>query len=191
MNLAHLLSRAGRGWREAPAIAVGAKVWATYGELARRCAVLAGALRGRFGLSAGDRVALIQHNGPAYLETLCAAWYAGLVAVPVNAKLHPRGHAYILQHSGARLCVASADLAAGLAPHLSGLESLREVIEVDSPAHRKLFAGEPAGIAARAPGRSRLAVLHQRHHRAAQGRHAQPPQPHDHDAVLLRRPWTR
>ena len=89
MNLAQLLHRAGRGRRDVPAIALGPAVWASYGELARRSAALAGALTGRFGLAPGDRVALVQHNGPAYIELAWAIWHAGLVAVPVNAKLHP------------------------------------------------------------------------------------------------------
>ncbi len=151
MNLAHLLARAGRGRRERTAIAVGATPWATYGELARRSAVLAGALSDSSGLVPGDRVALIQHNGPAFIELLYAIWHAGLVAVPINAKLHPREHAYIVEQSGARLCFASEDLAAGLAPLLSGLDGLREVIEVERPAYRKLLDGDPVEIVERAP----------------------------------------
>ena len=42
------------------------------------------------GLQPGDRVGLFMRNHPRYLEMLYGAWWAGLVVVPVNAKLHPR-----------------------------------------------------------------------------------------------------
>ena len=50
---------------------------------------------------------MLGHGGGAIVNTASAA---GLVAVPVNAKLHPRELAYILEHSSARLCFASPDL---------------------------------------------------------------------------------
>ena len=56
MNLAQLLLRSARAAPQAPALALGARVVADYGGLARRAAALAGALRGRFGLVPGDRV---------------------------------------------------------------------------------------------------------------------------------------
>ena len=53
-------------------------------------------------------------NCPQYFESMYAAWHAGLCAVPINAKLHPREFAYILENSGARICMATADLAGKL-----------------------------------------------------------------------------
>ena len=61
-----------------------------------------------------ERVALVMQNCPQYVELLFACWHAGLCAVPVNAKLHPRELEFILQNSGARLCFASAGLYAAL-----------------------------------------------------------------------------
>ena len=46
-------------------------------------------------------------NSPEYIEVLYAVWHAGLTAVPMNAKLHQREFAYILENSGARLCFAT------------------------------------------------------------------------------------
>jgi acyl-CoA synthetase (AMP-forming)/AMP-acid ligase II len=54
-------------------------------------------------------------NCPEYAEAMFACWHAGLVAVPINAKLHPRELEYILGHSGCRLCVATPDLFSGVA----------------------------------------------------------------------------
>ena len=113
VNLATWLQRASRADPGKVAIYSGARPWATFGELARRAAGVAGTLRGREGLAPGDRVAICMANAPEYLLALHAAWWAGLVAVPVNAKLHPREVEYIVGHSGARHVVTSpSDVAA-------------------------------------------------------------------------------
>ncbi len=105
MNLAEWLARAARAWPTAPAVFRGEALWADYGALAVRVARLAAGLRDKAGLADGDRVAVVMANSPEYLELLYAIWWAGLAAVPVNAKLHPREVAFIVEDSGARLVV--------------------------------------------------------------------------------------
>ena len=102
MNLAVLLARAARTFGDRPALSVGASVWADYRRLAGRVAALAGGLTTALGLRPGDRLALAMSNAPEFMEALLAAWHAGLVAVPMNAKLHRREFAYILDDAGAR-----------------------------------------------------------------------------------------
>src|SRR4051794_2882621 len=110
MNLAHLLLRSARWLPERPALAVGKRTVRSYAELASRVSRLSFSLRKKLKLAAGDRVALAMRNCPEYYEVLFACWHAGLVAVPMNAKLHPKEFAYIFENSGARLCFASSDL---------------------------------------------------------------------------------
>lgn len=143
MNLANLLHRAGKSRRSDPALAVGDSVIADYGHLARRAASLGRSFRSKFALNDGDRVALVMKNCPAYIEALYACWYAGLIAVPVNAKLHPSELRYILEHSGASLCLATRDLAAALEPTLAGLADLKDLIEAQGPAYMHLFDSDP------------------------------------------------
>jgi long-chain acyl-CoA synthetase len=50
--------------------------------------------------------------------------------VPVNAKLHQREFAYILEHAGARVCFATPDLIDVVAPLIDDISSLEQVIEV-------------------------------------------------------------
>jgi long-chain acyl-CoA synthetase len=110
-----------------------------------RVARLACALRGRLGLLPGDRVAIVMPNAPAYVEILYACWWAGLAAVPVNAKLHAREIAYVLGHSGARLAFvtgATADLVADAARFAD--ETPPRVIDADGSAFADLFAGDVA-----------------------------------------------
>ncbi len=53
-------------------------------------------------------VAIVTRNRPEYLEALYGVWHAGLVAVPVNARLHREEFADILEHSGAALTICTA-----------------------------------------------------------------------------------
>ncbi|HYR37064.1 MAG TPA: long-chain fatty acid--CoA ligase [Burkholderiales bacterium] len=110
MNLAQLLLRSARLAPDARAIALGKHAALSYGQLADRAARLAGGLRGKLGLAEGDRVGLAMKNCVEYHEVLFACWHAGLVAVPMNAKLHPKEFAYILENSGAKACFVTSDL---------------------------------------------------------------------------------
>jgi long-chain acyl-CoA synthetase len=146
MNLANWLERAGLGHGDLPAVGLGTRVVRSYGELARRAARLAGALGTRF--APGDRIAIFAKNSPDYVELLNAIWHAGLAAVPVNAKLHGRELAYILEHSGARACFVSADLETAAAAHAP--PTLRELVTIGSSAYEKLFAADAIPVASRA-----------------------------------------
>ena len=72
MNLALWLERVGRGHGEQPALGLGPRIVRSYPEVAARVARLAGALRQRFGLEPGERVAIVAKNSPDYLELMYA-----------------------------------------------------------------------------------------------------------------------
>jgi len=110
MNLAHLLLRSARWLPERPALAIGRRAVRSYGEMASRVAQLASGFTRKLSLAKGDRVALAMKNCPEYYELLFACWHAGLAAVPMNARLHPKEFAYILENSGAKACFATTDL---------------------------------------------------------------------------------
>jgi long-chain acyl-CoA synthetase len=125
MSLAHLLLRHARLTPERAAIFHGTALCATYGQWAGRSAGLALRLR-QAGLLPGERIVLFLHNHPRYLELLWACWWAGLVVVPVNAKLHPRELEWIIENAQARWAFVSPDLAA------EALIGLERQIDVDS-----------------------------------------------------------
>lgn len=110
MNIAQLLARAGAAYPDHPAILHGTRVCLTYEQFANKVACTAGYLRNHLGLQPGDRVALFMTNCTQYLEVLYGALWAGLVVVPVNAKLHPQELAYVLEHSGSRCLFLTPDL---------------------------------------------------------------------------------
>lgn len=115
MNPAEWLYRAAALYPDNPALFKGTEQVADYARFAARSAAIAGALQAR-GITRGDRVALVMKNRTEYLEALFGIWWAGAIAVPVNAKLHGKEAAWILDNAGARLVFASPDTGAALAP---------------------------------------------------------------------------
>jgi long-chain acyl-CoA synthetase len=143
MNLAASLARIARLDPDRAALLVGDRLLHTYGQLADRVARRAGALRAA-GLQPGERVVLFMRNHPAYLELLYACWWAGLVVVPVNAKLHLREAQWIADHAQAAWAFVTSDLDGPLA--VPG-----RCVDVDGPDGEALLDGAPLPLAHRAP----------------------------------------
>jgi long-chain acyl-CoA synthetase len=138
-NLATLLTRTAQRWPQLPALATGDTVLRDYATLARRVAGLAGGLRAS-GIETGDRVAIVSRNSAPYIEALYACWMAGAIAVPVNAKLHPKELAFVLEDSGSRLALVDEAWSASLA----GAALLRVVV-LGSREYERLVAHEALG----------------------------------------------
>jgi long-chain acyl-CoA synthetase len=127
-----------------PALGSGSRVVRSYAECAGRVARLAASLRQRFGLEAGERVAIVAKNSPDYLELMFGIWHAGLAAVPANAKLHGRELAYILEHSEARICFTSHGLDTEIAAHAPA--TLEHLITIGGAKYEALFATGPVEV---------------------------------------------
>src|SRR5712692_10540227 len=147
MNLALWLERAGRSHPRQPAVGLGERVVRSYGELAGRAARLATALRERFRLQPGDRVAIAAQNSIHYLDVLYATWHAGLAAVPANAKLRGAELGYILEHSQAKICFASSGIDAEIAAHAPAI--LERLVTIGSPEYATLFETDASPITLR------------------------------------------
>jgi long-chain acyl-CoA synthetase len=141
MNMARTLEITARRLGGNAAVSMAATHW-SYADLAHRVSATAGALRKNARLEPGARVAIAMENTPEFFQVLYASWHAGLCAVPMNAKLHPREFAYILDNCGASLCIATPALCAGIAAELGARPGL-ELIATDSPAFAA-FADSPA-----------------------------------------------
>ena len=149
MNLAEMLIKSALQAPGEPAVALGEKVLFDYRTLALRVAGLAGGLTEKLGLRLDDRVALVMKNVPEYVEAMYACWHAGLIAVPVNAKLHPREIAYILENSGARVCLATAELAVAVDALQPRPPALERVVEVPGRDYAGLVGGDALALAER------------------------------------------
>jgi long-chain acyl-CoA synthetase len=151
MNVAAWLEKCGRSYAGRPGIARGDVTHLSFGAWAARVRRIAGGLRGKLGCRPGDRVAIAMTNCPEFLEAEFAIWHAGLVAVPINAKLHRSEFAYIIGHSGARIAFASPDLAETVAPLVDSVEGLERVIIAGSAEWRQLGEGEGIDLVAARP----------------------------------------
>lgn len=143
MNIAQLLQRTALAYPERPAVLHGEEQILDYRELAERAAKLAGYFTQILGLSEGSRVALFMKNCPQYLEILYGAWWAGMVVVPVNAKLHPRELTYVLRNSQADCFFVTEDLAADVASAVLESELRLNVVTVNSTEYEDAFSVDP------------------------------------------------
>jgi acyl-CoA synthetase (AMP-forming)/AMP-acid ligase II len=149
MNLAHHIVRAARVDASAPALLCGMTSVADYGQLAARTASLAASLRQRFALMPGSRVALLMKNVPDYAVCFYACWHAGLVVVPVNAKLHPREIAFILENSGAAVVFITAELTPAASDALAAMSAPKpEIVEIGSTEYQRLTQADGMPVAA-------------------------------------------
>jgi long-chain acyl-CoA synthetase len=146
MNIAELLLRAAQSYPDNVALAIGTTPHLTYRNLLRKVSVMATHFRYRMGLLPGDRVALATTNGVEALEAMYAIWHAGLCAVPMNAKLHPREFTFILQNSGARVCFATPDLVEAIAGIKDECPALERVVDTGSRDFRFMSVGDPVRL---------------------------------------------
>lgn len=119
-SLAALLYRAAIRWPDRVAWTFvgpdGAVVEHTFAEVAGRTAALAGVLAGQ-GVRAGDRVAVLLRNGPAFPLTWLALARLGAAMVPVNVNYRRHDAGHLVRDSGTRLLVTAREFA-GLAGEL-------------------------------------------------------------------------
>ena len=146
MNIFHLLQRSSTVHRDRPGVALGQTTLHSYGALCDRALRMGAALLRRLGLERGDRVAIIAKNVPEYFEIMWGCWAAGLIAVPVNAKLHAKEFEYILAHSGAKACFTTYDVAAAVNEASAGAPDLGHVFEIGTPDYDALLAGDPMAM---------------------------------------------
>ncbi|MDZ7782234.1 MAG: AMP-binding protein [Halioglobus sp.] len=107
-------------WRQARARPDAPALWwrggaVTYAALQRRVDALSRRLAGTG--RAGDRIAVLAWNCPAFIELIYAASAAASILVPLNARLAPAELAWQLRHSGATVLFADPDLLAPLREH--------------------------------------------------------------------------
>lgn len=140
MNPAEWLARAARLWPDAPALMSGLDTVCDYSEFARRAAAIGQALVEDHGVRPGDRVGLFMTNRTEYLEAFYGALWAGATTVPVNAKLHPKECAWILENSDTALLFVSDDVGAKLGSDVPSC--VRAVISVEQPGFTAMRDGD-------------------------------------------------
>ena len=102
------LDRAAHAFAARDAIVDGERRF-TYAEFGARSRRLAGGLH-ELGVEPGDRVAVLATNSHVMLECHHGVPYAGAVLVPLNTRLSVDEIVHIVEHSGARLLIATREL---------------------------------------------------------------------------------
>jgi long-chain acyl-CoA synthetase len=144
MNIAMVLANAAKAFADRPAVCLGCATIHSYAQLLQRSAALGQALRNK-GFAPGSRVGVFLSNRPEYFEILFGAWFAGLAVAPINAKLHPKELAYILDNCAASVLFTDIE---------GGLSQPGNVVDVDGEAYRAMLATVPSDLrpAPAAPG---------------------------------------
>lgn len=128
MNIGLAVSRMARRRPQATAvIANGGNL--TYGELDERSDRFANLARATFGLSRGDRVALLMPNRWELVEMLVGCAKAGLVYVGLNFRLEDRELRAILENAAPRLMFTTSEFLDRLVP--LSIEYGFELVSVD------------------------------------------------------------
>ncbi|WP_201320111.1 class I adenylate-forming enzyme family protein, partial [Burkholderia sp. E168m30] len=131
MNLVAALDRAARATPDKPFL-VSESATITYAA-ARERSHRAAAVLSALGVAAGDRVAAMCFNTPAFVDLMFGAWRLGAAFVPINHKLQAPEVDYVLEHSGSTALLFDVALA--------------PVVErIVHPARRLVTEGELDGV---------------------------------------------
>jgi len=122
MTIFNLLAQSAQRYADGGAVYLGSDQLLTYGALHDRSLRLAGALSVR--ARPGDRVMIASKNCPEFVEIMFAIWAAGMVAVPVNAKLHAREMVQVIEDAEPALIFTSRSIGATLAEVVDGATRL-------------------------------------------------------------------
>lgn len=98
-----------------------------WSAVARRVALMAGALRG-LGLAPGDRVAVLGNNSLDYLCLYFAIPWAGAISVPINTRLSAAEIIEQLEDSQSSLLLVDAGFAAVAGEAAGRLPALRDIV---------------------------------------------------------------
>ncbi|MCB1700239.1 MAG: long-chain-fatty-acid--CoA ligase [Pseudomonadales bacterium] len=108
----------------------------TFTELNNRANQCCAAL-GSLGMSKGDRVALLLHNGHQFLESFFGPAKAGMVLMPLNWRLTANELAFILKDGGARTILFESEFAPVVA-------QIREMGDAGSDIEQWICIGDDA-----------------------------------------------
>ena len=84
----------------------------SYAMLEQRISTLARMLKHRLALGRGDRIGFLGLNSPDFIALIFAAARLGAIVVPLNWRLAPPEHSYILQDAGIDVLIAEPEFVA-------------------------------------------------------------------------------
>jgi acyl-CoA synthetase (AMP-forming)/AMP-acid ligase II len=139
MHAGYFLTRAAERYADRPAW-IDAQRVVTFRQAAARVGRLAQGLLS-LGGQPGDRVGLLAPNCPEGLEAILAPMQAGMAVVPMNVRLHPDEHAYMLNDSGAFTLIYAEDFVSHVARMRERLDTVKHFICIGRPSGEALSYG--------------------------------------------------
>ena len=130
MNSFTFLEKSARQRPEGLALLQGEEAY-TYREFRDRALAVGGNLRA-LGCRPGDRVAFCLANSPRIMEVIFGCFAAGLIVVPINARLHAREMAYIVENSGAKILIHGPEFQDGIISNTDLFDCLSHRICLDA-----------------------------------------------------------
>ncbi|MEN3327818.1 MAG: hypothetical protein V7638_2625 [Acidobacteriota bacterium] len=111
----------------------------TYGELRAETSTMAQVINS-LGVASGDRVGLLLHDSPEFVEAFIATISLGAIAVPINMVLRAGEQCSILHNSGASLAFIEAETCRTLLTHApEKLQSLKNAVVVERAGGRACY----------------------------------------------------
>lgn len=130
MNLGRYISRSASHFRTSTALIFEDRKY-TYEELDRRTNRLAQGLLA-LGLRRGDRVAIQSWNRPEIVETEVACYKAGMVRIPINARLSAAEAIEILNNAEVKTFIADNIHGESILSHGGALDTVKQFICLDT-----------------------------------------------------------
>ncbi len=149
MNLSMSLKQVALRFPQNPAITTDAGTL-TYAQFEDGVARIAGGLIERLALPRGSHVGIAMENCAEFLLVLYGIWRAGMVAIPMNSKLHPREMEFILSNAGARVCFCTPEIADKLG-NTAGVAASCTIITAGSKDFATLLSGQAISEVSSAP----------------------------------------
>lgn len=105
----------------------------TYGQLRDRVNQLAHALQA-LGVQKGDRVCILSPNSRYFLEAFYGVSQIGAILVPLNYRLQPEEHEYIINHAGVTVVLADHEQVRAIAPIRARLAQVHHYVSAGGDA---------------------------------------------------------
>ena len=105
----------------------------TYGQLRDRVNQLAHALQA-LGVQKGDRVCILSPNSRYFLEAFYGVSQLGAILVPLNYRLQPEEHEYIINHAGVTVVLADHEQVRAIAPIRARLAQVQRYVSAGGDA---------------------------------------------------------
>jgi benzoate-CoA ligase len=111
----------------------------TYGELRAETLTMAQVISS-LGAANGNRVALLLHDSPEFVEAFIASCALGAIAVPINMALRAEDQCSILHNSGSTLAIIEAETCRALLTRApEKLRLLKNAVVVERPTGRSCY----------------------------------------------------